>query len=323
MNNKYMRKVVSCLFLISFLKLHAQFDAQLSQYMLHPTGFNPAAVGESGMLDVSGQHRLHWVGMPNGGSTTVFNINTPFKIAGKQQGVGISFINDNVGLFINRTFHVQYAYKIKIGEAALNIGPGLGFVSVGFKGDSVRGPQVQIGDYHDINTDPAIPTTLIEGMNLDIDVGTWFTYKGFYAGVSYSHLNQPVVEWDETHEFSPASSLFVTSGYNFTWKNPKYVFKPSMLVKTDFSAFQLDLSTLVEYNNQYWGGLSYRWSDAVVFLAGIHIGNGITIGYSFDLPVSHMIKASWGSHEIMLSYVFDIKSGDSSRRKKYKSIRIL
>ena len=27
-------------FLISFLKLHAQFDAQLSQYML-PAGFNP------------------------------------------------------------------------------------------------------------------------------------------------------------------------------------------------------------------------------------------------------------------------------------------
>ncbi|HQB28862.1 MAG TPA: type IX secretion system membrane protein PorP/SprF, partial [Paludibacter sp.] len=77
MKNKRMRKVVFRLFLISFLNLHAQFDAQLSQYMLHPTGFNPAAVGESGMLDVSGQHRLHWVGMPNGGSTTVFNINTP------------------------------------------------------------------------------------------------------------------------------------------------------------------------------------------------------------------------------------------------------
>ena len=100
MKNIRMKRIVfSFLLVFTFLSyLHAQFDAQLSQYMLHATGFNPAAVGETGMLDVTGQHRLHWIGMPNGGSTTVFNINAPIRIAGKQHGLGLNFTNDKVGL---------------------------------------------------------------------------------------------------------------------------------------------------------------------------------------------------------------------------------
>lgn len=318
------RIVFSFLLVFTFLSyLHAQFDAQLSQYMLHATGFNPAAVGETGMLDVTGQHRLHWIGMPNGGSTTVFNINAPIRIAGKQHGLGLNFTNDKVGLFINQGVHLQYAYQFKIGKGALNIGPQLGFLSVGFRGDSVRGPQVTFGDYHDISSDPAIPTSLSEGFGFDMGIGAWFTHKDFYAGLSYSHMNQPVIEWSDLHEYRPASTLYLTSGYAWSLTNPRYVMKPSALFKSDFTAFQLDLSMLMYVDSKYWGGLSYRYADALIFLAGINIGNGLSIGYSFDLPVSQMITASWGSHEFLLSYEIDIKTGDSSRRKKYKSIRIL
>ena len=303
--------------------LHAQFDAQLSQYMHNASGFNPAAVGESGMLDVSGQHRIQWIGMPNGGSTTIFNLNTPFNFGGRQHGVGINFMNDQVGQFINQGVHLQFALKFKAGEGTLNIGPQLGFLSIGFRGDSARGPQVPIGEYHDIPNDPAIPGSLSEGMGFDMGIGAWFTLRDFYSGISISHLNQPVIEWSEQHEYRPASTMYITGGFSKTLNDPKYILKPSVLFKTDFTTFKLDLSTIVYYNNQYWGGISYRYGDAAVFLAGINIGNGLSIGYSFDLPVSQIIRATWSSHEVMLSYEIDIKTGDSSRRKKYKSIRIL
>ncbi|GAB1416028.1 hypothetical protein MASR2M117_14340 [Paludibacter sp.] len=319
-----MRKVVlSFLTLLSLSYLNAQFDAQLSQYMFNYSAFNPAAIGESNMLDVSGQHRINWVGMPNGGSTTVFNINSPFAIAGKKQAAGINFVIDEVGLFVNQLVHLQYAYQFKIGKGALKLAPQIGFVSVGFRGDSVRGPQVAVGDYHDIKSDPAIPTSMMEGVGFDLGFGVWYKLHNFYAGASYSHLNQPVVEWSDQHKFTPPSTLYVTGGYSKSLNNPKYILKPSMLFKTDFSAYQVDLSAIIEYNHQYWGGLTYRFGDAVVFLAGINIGNGLSLGYSFDLPVSQMIRASWSSHELMLSYQLNIASGDSSQRKKYKSIRIL
>ncbi|MEA4936061.1 MAG: type IX secretion system membrane protein PorP/SprF [Paludibacter sp.] len=320
-----MKKIVFSFFLaINFLSyLHAQFDAQSSQYMLNTPSFNPAAVGETGMMDITGQHRLQWLGMPNGGSTTIFNINAPITIAGKQHGLGLNFINDKIGLFVNQGVNLQYALKFNAGEGKLNLGTQLGFMSIGFRGDSVRLPQTPNGAiYHD-PADPAIPTTSVEGMGFDIGFGAWYTYKKFYAGASFSHLNQPVIEWNDNYSYKLASTFYLTGGYSFSANNPKYVFQPSMLFKTDLTTFMMEVSTLLQYNNQYWGGASYRYGDAVVILAGINIGNGLSIGYSYDLPVSQIIKASWGSHEILLSYEINVQTGTASRRKKYKNIRIL
>ncbi len=291
--------------------------------MFNPTSFNPAAVGNSRMLDISGQHRLQWIGMPNGGSTTVFNIHTPLKIGNFKQGIGVCFKNDQVGQFVNQVFHLQYAVKFSLGKSSFSIAPEVGFVSIGLHGDSLRGPQVQIGDYHDISSDPAIPQNYIDGMGLDIGIGGWFQYDDFYSGISYTHLNKPVIELSDLHDFHPASTLFVTAGYNFKSAYTKYEFKPSILLKTDFVMTSLDLSTLLYYNDQYWGGLTYRWNNAVVFLAGLHVGGGLSIGYSFDLSVSQLIQTNWGSHEVMLAYLLNIQSKDSSKRKTYKSVRIL
>lgn len=325
MKNIRMKRIVfSILLTFTFLScLQAQFDAQSSQYMLNATGFNPAAAGESGMMDITGQHRLQWIGMPNGGSTTIFNINAPVNFGSKQHGLGLNFINDKIGLFVNQGVHLQYALKFNIGEGRLNLGTQLGFMSIGFRGDSVHGPQVPTGEYHDISSDPAIPTTLSEGFGLDVGLGAWYSFRDFYAGLSYSHINQPVIEWSDQHTYTPVGTLYLTGGYAFTANDPKYEFRPSVLFKSDFASFQLDLSAILHYNNQYWGGISYRYGDAVVILAGINVGNGLSIGYSYDLPVSQIINASWGSHEVLLSYEINVQTGAASRRKKYKNIRIL
>jgi len=113
----------------------------------------------------------------------------------------------------------------------------------------------------------------------------------------------------------------LTGGYNFVMADPKFILKPSALYKTDFSSWQLDLSSRLEYNNKYWGGLTYRVQDAVVVLAGINISGGLSIGYSYDLPTSQIISVSSGTHEIVVMYSFEYIFG--KRNSRYKSIRIL
>jgi len=76
------------LLLISIGSVFSQFDAQLSQYMFHISSFNPAAVGEGNLIQITGQHRIQWIGIPNAGRTTVFSINAPLKIANISNGVG-------------------------------------------------------------------------------------------------------------------------------------------------------------------------------------------------------------------------------------------
>lgn len=320
-----MRKVVlSLLFLIVCLwPVFSQFDAQLSQYMFHNSAFNPAAVGEGEMIQITGQHRIQWVGMPNAGQTTIFSINSPLKIEKSHHGIGFRFLNENVGLFTNQTAHLQYAYKKYLTGGVLSFGADIGFVSLGFHGDSVNTPlhRIPIGQYHEISSDLQIPQISVVGMSFDMSVGMFYSAPTYYAGLSYSHLNSPTVSWSDNIDFKVVGTLFFTGGYNWVLPDPKFVFKPSTLLKTDFSSLQLDVTARLEYDNKYWGGLSYRIQDAVVFLAGINIAGGMSLGYSYDLPTSQIITVSSGSHEIVLAYNFEYLF--QKRTSKFKSIRLL
>lgn len=320
-----MKKVILLIGLILYTSVgaHAQFDGQVSQYMLNPAGFNPSAIGMSGMLDIAGLHRLQWIGMPNGGSTTWFTVNTPLKFGSKNHSAGIRFGNDQTGLFTTQGVHFQYAYQMKVGKGKLRLGIQPGFVSIGFKGDSVRMPKNPSGEYHEGGADPAIPTSALQGVGMDAGAGIWYTKANAYAGISASHLTSPVISWSEEQDFTPATTLYATGGFEKTLRDPRYILKPSVLIQTDLTAWLAELSVVGFYDRQYWGGISYRVGNAVVLLAGITIANGLSLGYSFDIPASPVIRATWGSHEVLLSYQLHINAGGGGKRKIYKSIRIL
>lgn len=316
------RKVIFFLFLSTFTgSVFSQFDAQLSQYMFNHTAFNPAAVGESGMIDGVLQHRINWVGFPGAGSTTAVGINTPIKIGDSMHGLGFSVLDDKFGWFSNETYHLQYAYKKILGEGKLSIGTDIGLVSLGFSGDSLRNHTIDSQEYPYFTTDPEVPTTNVVGMGFDMSLGVWYSTKDWYAGVSYAHLNQPKVKWGDVTEFTQYSTLYLTSGLSMPLPDPKYILKPSMLFKSDFIAWELDLSARLEYDNKFWGGISYRYADAVVLLAGINIAGGLSIGYSADLSTNKLITSNYGSHEFILAYSFEYVFSKSST--KYKSIRFL
>ncbi|MEI6751708.1 MAG: type IX secretion system membrane protein PorP/SprF [Paludibacter sp.] len=317
-----MRKIVLSLglLLICIGSVVAQFDAQMSQYMFHISSFNPAAVGEGDMIQIAGQHRLQWIGMPNGGQTTFFSINSPLKLEGIKQGVGLNFLNDKAGQFTNQSLHLQYAYKKKLGAGVLSAGIELGYVSLGFHGDSVH--TISLGEYHnDISSDPEIPKSAVVGMSFDMSLGAFYSTPTYYAGISYLHLNNPTVEWGDKSKFQLTGSMFFTGGYNWAVPDTKFIFKPSTLIRTDFSSLVWDLTARAEYDSKYWGGLTYRMDAAIVILAGINIADGLSIGYSYDLPTTQILSVSSGSHEFLVTYSFEYVFG--SRSNKYKSIRIL
>ena len=86
------------------------------------------------------------------------------------------------------------------------------------------------------------------------------------------------------------------------------------------SVFQFSVTGLVMYNNKFYGGLAYRFQDAVSVLAGLTI-KGIRVGLAYDIGISKMMKYSNGSFEVMLNYVFKIET-DKSRRS-YRNTRYL
>lgn len=302
--------------------IFAQFEAQLSQYMFNTPTFNPASISENGLMNVSGQHRIQWVGMPGAPQTTYFNLNTTIlKNKNVAQAVGLKFLIDKIGAFNNQSAYIQYAYKKNVGKNRLSIGADVGFASTSLISDSIKNTNIN-SEYHDLTTDEAIPQTDQTGINIDLSIGAFYTTPKYYIGLSYVHLNNPKIKMnDDKTIFSIKGTMYTTAGYNITLPYPKMTLKSSTLFKTDFTTWQAEISTRLDYANKYWGGVSYRYQDAISIFAGIEIGEGLNIGYAYDLPIGKLITVSSGSHEILLKYSFSFDLGKN--KIKYKSIRIL
>ena len=294
-----------------------QFDAQITQYMYNKTIMNPAAVGEQQMIELFGLQRLQWISIDNAPRTTLLSVHTPFSIGNTEHGGGIQIVNDAFGIFSNQQFMLQYAYKYRLGKGKLSIGTTIGFSNIVFKGDSVH---LVESDYFSPAQDPTIPETSVSGMGFDFGLGIYYSTDDWYAGMSTLHLPESNIELGDVGDFFTKRLYTLSGGYNFQLNNPDYKLKTSGLIITDLISWNPNVSLLLDYKDKYWGGMSGRL-DAVSFLLGIRVLDGLSIGYSYDLPTTQIITVSHGSHEICLGYEFSLAF--DKKNKKYKSVRIL
>lgn len=299
---------------------YSQIDMQFSQYMFHTSSFNPAAVGEGDMIQATVHHRSQYIGVRGAPVTWAASVNGPIKLAKNSLGVGFKGLKDKSGLYENITFSFQGAYKKQLEVGILSFGLDVGGASIVLSGDSLSAYKGD-DDYHK-DADPIVPLVHASGIGFDLNAGVFYSNPTFYAGLSYFHLNRPVVTGASNFSYTLRGTMFLTGGYNYLIPDTKIVLKPSTLIKTsDFVNYQVDLGARAEFNNKIWGGLAYRLEDAVVFLFGLNLSSGITAGFSYDLITSKIRTVSAGSVEVFLAYNFDFVL--KSRTSKYKSVRIL
>ena len=295
----------------------AQFDGIYSQYMHIKHFYNPAAVGEQDLMKIMVAQRLDWIGIKNAPKTTLFTVNTPFKIGKTHHAAGIQFINDIFGIFANQQINAQYAYKFKFEYGTLSIGANIGVLNLICYGDSVKMVE---SDYHTEN-DPAIPQGTQTGIGFDLSAGVYFSNAVWYAGVSILHASGAEIKLGDKYDFKINQAMTAVGGYNIKLTNPDYQLKPSALLYTDFVSWQAQISLLIDYKNKFWGGIAYSIQDAISLSFGTEIIDGLQLGYCYDLPASSMITATHGSHELYLSYDFNIFK--PKYNQKHKSIRLL
>ena len=322
----FVKRLVIVLFgLLAVMTASAQFDPQMGQYMYLPTAYNPAAVGEGDLMKVAGMHRMQYVDISNAPMSTWFSFGSPFVIGKTSHGAGVRFLNDRYGLFTTQSLYAQYAYRQKLGKGYLSVGVDLGFVNVGFKGDSVNLSQMQ-DDYHDAN-DEAIPSGSKSGMKFDMGVGLYYSTSTWWVGASYSHVTRPQIDWSDgtsglEQVVTLVGTMYVSGGYHFRLKNYReWVLTPSVMVMSDFKSWDVNLTLMCDYKDRYRWGLGYRIMGSVNILLGIDIISGLQLGYSCELPTNKLLLESYGSHEIYLAYGFDILK--PKRTNKYKSVRYL
>ena len=322
------RYIVLLLGLLAVVTAHAQFDPQMGQYMYMQSAYNPAAVGEGDLMKVAGMHRMQYISISNAPMSTWFTFASPFVIGKTRHGAGVRFLNDRFGLFTTQAFYGQYAYRQKIGKGYLSVGVDLGFVNVGFRGDSAHAlpPNMPSEDTYHKDDDPAVPKSSVSGMKFDMGVGIYYCTPIWWVGGSYSHVTRPVVDLQKDEgknsDLKLVGTMFITGGYHFRLKDYReWVLTPSVMVMTDFVSWDVNLTLMCDYKDRYRWGLGYRIDGSVNILLGVDIISGLQLGYSCELPTNKLLVESYGSHELFLAYGFDILK--PKRTNKYKSIRYL
>jgi type IX secretion system PorP/SprF family membrane protein len=153
----------------------------------------------------------------------------------------------------------------------------------------------------------------------DANVGLYYNHPKYYIGFSITQLFESVAKFsfsnnDAYQGYQIQRHYYLTSGLRYEMPNDSYVFEPSFLVKASEALFlQADINAKIIYENNFWGGISFRTNKSIATLVGMKAGK-LYFGYAFEYGIDAISsRHSYGSHEIMIS----IKMGDPARRYRW------
>ncbi len=295
----------------------AQIDSHYSLFEYIQNAYNPAAAGSNDALCVNSIHRQQWAGWGDGRPVvTVFTFDMPINQI--NSGVGLSITKESIGFESNLNFMVNYSYRLILSDGILGMGLGLGVYNKSIDGEWITDETLNGGT---IYRDPAIPH--MENVTaFDANFGLTYYTKDFWVGFSSTHITNPVMKYDIDKPSKLKRLYYLTGGYDYELPNPSFDLIGSTIIQSDATFFDFQFNGKLLYEKKFWGGLSYRYSDAALIpMIGAHLLNGISFGYSYDFGLGKIGSYHSGSHEIMVRYCFNIQGNKTNG--KYRSVRRL
>ncbi|MBO0342745.1 MAG: type IX secretion system membrane protein PorP/SprF [Bacteroidota bacterium] len=278
--------------------IHAQQDAQYTQYMYNTVSVNPAYAGSRGHLSIAALYRNQWLGLDGAPETQTLNVHTPVGYRGV--GLGLSIVNDKIGPTSETYFDVDFSYTIQTGWE--------GRLSFGLKA-SAHMLDIRYSELDEFEVDPQLQSQqdIQNKFSPNIGAGVYYHTDKFYVGVSAPRIL-------ETTHFDSSSvstareqmNFYLITGY--VWDlNPVLKFKPALLTKAVQGApLQVDLSANFMFNEKFIGGVAYRWDAAFSGLMGFMLSDQLMVGLAYDREITELGAATFndGSFEIILRYDF-------------------
>lgn len=327
---KEMKKILMLIILVlAGSRLFAQQVPMYSQYIMNGFLINPSYAGLDGYTTINLTVREQWVGLDQSPSTYAASFQTrilknsyiskstavrkklvkPTK--GGNVGVGGYLFNDNNGIMRRTGMQGVYAYHIPMGRTGgvpNNLALGLAFTAYQFAINTD-------GLIYDVN-DPLLNNYDRSVFIPDFNFGASYTTTKYYAGFAMTSLLRGSLLFADTTDTkrTELGHYFLTGGIKFDL-NRQWRIEPSVLIKSSdmfFKAVQMDLTARVYYNEDYWAGISYRTSDAIILMMGLKYDR-FYFAYASDFTLTDIRKASFGSHE----FTFAVKFGESARRYRW------
>lgn len=273
----------------------AQQRVQFTQYMFNGLILNPAYAGAHEALSLTFIQRSQWAGVDNAPTTQTLSAHTLFKK--KHLGLGISIINDKIGVHRNQSALTNYAYHLRVGRQS--------YLSMGL----LAGIHSRKSDYTSLvgtaNNDPKLFNPLISHAYFDFGMGMYFRSPNFEMGISAPQLIPAMYSVNDTLSIQLSSAnYFLLSKYRIS-VNDNVDLEPGLLIKYLANVpLSFDLNLNVIFHKVLTTGLSYRKSESIDFLLRAQVTPQLQFGYAYDYPIQEITKLSNGSHELMINYIF-------------------
>lgn len=302
---KFMKFNIIALILFSSSMGIAQQLPQFTQYMYNTISINPAYAGSRETLSIVGLHRSQWVGLEGAPTTQTLSMHTPLR--NEKVGLGVSFINDELGYENFSYLYADFSYNINTNEnTKLYFGLKGGFTSYSLD------PEYRASQ----SNDPLI-YGIEDRWSPNIGAGVYWTSERWYLGLSAPRILTTNQNREEGFEALERISYYFTGGYVFDLSESVKL-KPAALLKaTNGAPLSFDLTANFLFNEKLWLGAGYRFDERtgeVAGLADFQVSKQLRIGYSYGYPISDLRPYTSGTHEVLLMFeIFKSKRIKSPR----------
>lgn len=219
-----MKKLITIIIVLVSASTYSQNQFHMTQYMVHQPFVNPASMGMYENMNGSVFYKNQWTGFDGAPKLIGFNFNSP--IGGMNNRLGLTVVNDRIGVNSNTEIAGSYAYSLKLSQTStLSFG-----VSATLK--------LSQSDFAEVETNIVDPEFQANSPTLampNFKFGTYYRTQKFYVGIALPNLLKN--EIDYTTDFKGATSFdfsdwhfYLHSGYS--WEiNDKFDLNSSTIFK--------------------------------------------------------------------------------------------
>ena len=317
-------------------------DPNFSQFYNCPTYYNPGMNAIGNGLTVRLHNRIMWSPIPGRNNTYLASLEAEaigrFSIGGfafSDVG-GEAYLRTNAG-YLNCSFR-SFETKKNIFQGGFAVGlvnKTIDKEKFVFSDqlDEVYG-KTKVSAYNIPNNSETYPDLnagiVFRHVDLKKIKGTYLKYMGTF-GVSLNHITSPKDAFINDNFRLPQKRI-IHGNLNFLLNH--LVYTPSFIIEqqANFKTFTLGFNTItnlmtfgVWYRNQN-ATSNFKKYDSFIFLVGTAVKlkkvSYFKINYNFDMTVSRLKTASFGSHEISLVFHFDNRVLFEGSLKKKNNARM-
>lgn len=293
--------------------LYGQQDPMNTMFAYNKLQTNPAYAGGRDVLSTRAVYRYQWVKIAGAPQTINVNAHSPLK--NERFGVGLSILNDRLGVTNQTWLMGSVAYRFPFSnDSKLSIGMSAGayFYNIG------------VTDLFATDPNDPLTQTNIKGVNPNLGTGIYYYGNKYYVGLGFPNIVPLKYKYDEDisndNNNQQVPHMFAMAGYTFEigenknfWIQPQFLSK-YVLAQSRKAPFEADFNLTLTLYKMFNFGASYRTSigdkyedrESIDLMTMFDTRKGFLFAYSYDLTLSKIKQYENGSHEIMLGYDINV-----------------